>query len=768
MSENRILVRLRPVSARLRPAFTRALAIFTSILPVIIYSVGFVYCVFVLFIGRLEVGVVATLVLEPVLILVSLLKKRLSFLQLGLLGLVGFAYLTAALLFRALSEIVLIGAGSVAVYIFQAANLKFPLTKRALITGVAVGVVMTFLGIYLMLKLGVVYFVGAEMLGALILSAGGRYTKEENTIVVAIANSSSMVSVGVLISLPAIQIYDIQKLTNYAPHIYSYELIALTMGISVLFGVVILIPFRGKFAKSPWPQLRPQAQVIVSMGADREAKDTVIEGLATSAVIVVPTKVAEVVTGTHLSTIPFIGIEDELNWLGVSTSPLIAAIGFFVGWKRVIVLLCGTLVSIAVWVFLEGMKYEGIGGHLGRAELLYLVIGAFAAVITHDMLGGRRKKARTEELSRPDEDAKRVRTESRAGTIVKGAQEKADQLASLMNVNEARKRADQLRKYMAYVKAEIKELVDDPDEYLRRRNGVVPNWVALVSTLMLIVMEIAVFSILVPFGVLDPLGVTYVPWELFLFGPPVALLSAYFTAKAISETGLLAGYISDVVSSLAVLIFRVTFVPIARFESMIGSFQDAALAGLVHLSLGRLTGVRGRDIIKAVFIGLMLGTIVGAYFIFFIYEEMGGFGGSDFPSPTAQLFYYLITSLSGQLPGMDKFPGVHPVLIFLYLMAYGVVGYFVGRELENRKLSGMSFAVGLLVPAATAVTMAVGGFIDYWVRKEARPVPNGQLVQEEVSSPRYEKTNRFLSGIVAGEAIVTVVFVFLTGVLHIL
>jgi uncharacterized oligopeptide transporter (OPT) family protein len=64
--------------------------------------------------------------------------------------------------------------------------------------------------------------------------------------------------------------------------------------------------------------------------------------------------------------------------------------------------------------------------------------------------------------------------------------------------------------------------------------------------------------------------------------------------------------------------------------------------------------------------------------------------------------------------------------------------------------------------------MAVGGFIDYWVRKEARPVPNGQLVQEEVSSPRYEKTNRFLSGIVAGEAIVTVVFVFLTGVLHIL
>ncbi len=229
LSENRILARLRPVSNRLRPTFNRALAILISSIPVIIYCVGFIYCVVVLWYGRIEVGVVATLVLEPLLILISLLKKRPTFLQLGLLGLVGFAYLFGGLLFRALSEIVLIGAGSVTVYVYQAANLKFPLTKRAIMTGIAVGVVMTFLGIYLMLKLGVVYFVGSEMLGALILSAGGRYTKEENTIVVAIANSSSMVSVGVLISLPAIQIYDIYNSTHnptlpqYAPYVYSYE-----------------------------------------------------------------------------------------------------------------------------------------------------------------------------------------------------------------------------------------------------------------------------------------------------------------------------------------------------------------------------------------------------------------------------------------------------------------------------------------------------------------------------------------------------------------
>jgi uncharacterized oligopeptide transporter (OPT) family protein len=414
------------------------------------------------------------------------------------------------------------------------------------------------------------------------------------------------------------------------------------------------------------------------------------------------------------------------------------------------------------------MPIEDIGGHLQRGELLYLVIGAFAAVITHDMLGGGKKKAKAQELGTAEEGVQEAKSGFRREAIMKEAQEKADQFVAHMNVNEARMRANQLRSWTAYVKNEIKELVDDPDGYLRRRNGVVPTWVAVISTLMLIVFEIAIFSILVPGSVLDPLDLTYVPWELFLFGPPIALLSAYFTAKAISETGLLAGYISDVVSSLAVLIFRVTFVPITRFESMIGSFQDAAMAALVHLSLGRLTGVRGRDIIKAVFIGLMLGTIVGSYFIFFIYKDMGGFGGSDFPSPTAQLFAILITSLSGQLPGMNLFPGVHPVLVFLYLMAYAVIGFFVSRELEKRKLSGMSFAVGLLVPAATAVTIAVGGFIDYWVGKEPRPAADEPIAHEEVSSLRYEKTNRFLSGIVAGEAIVTVGFVFFTGLLHII
>jgi len=738
----------------------------TSVLPVIIYSAGFAYSVFLLTQGRWEVGVLVTVALEPVLILLSLLKKHPSNYQIGALALIGFAYFFGGLLFRALSETVLIGAGSISVYVYQASNPRFPLTKRALITGVAVGIVMTFLGIYLMLKLGVVYFVGAEMLGALILSVWGKYTKEENTVAVAIANSSSMVSVGVLISLPAIDIVD----PGLASTITSYELIAFMTGISVLFGMFILIPFKGKFAKSPWPQLKPQAQVIVTMGADRAAKKTVIEGLATSTALVVPTKIAEAATGANLSSLPFIGSKyiEQLNWVGASTSPLIAAIGFFVGWKRVIVILCGSFVSLGIWIFLEGGQVEIYGAHLQRPEILYLVLGVFAAVIMHDVIAGGRKESKTQEPSVIDESTTKARPESRKGAFVKEARVRADQLKSLIDVKEAREKADQLKSYTSHMRDDIKEMIQNPEMYLRNRNGVVPIWVAGVSTVLLTIIEIVVFSLMVPTGVLVPAGTLLIPWLLFVLGPPVALLSAYITAKAISETGMLAGYISDIVAIPAIVLFKVTFAAITVFMTLLGSFQDAALAALVHVNLGRLTGVRGRDVIRAVFVGVMLGTIVGSYFIYFIYRTYG-FGGSDFPSPTAVLFAYLIQSLSAlggfQLPGMGQYPGWHPAIVFLYLVGIAVIGYFVATQLDKRGLSAMSLAVGLLIPPATAFTMIIGAVIEYRVTRKPSPAPSTSQGQIQFMSPRYEKTNRFLSGIVAGEAIVTVILVFLSGAL---
>jgi uncharacterized oligopeptide transporter (OPT) family protein len=154
-------------------------------------------------------------------------------------------------------------------------------------TGLIVGVVMTFMGIYLALKIGLVFLVGAEMLGAIFLGMKGRYTREENAIAVTIANSSSIVAIGVLLTYPAIAIFDTNNPIFNASHV-AYDpsvtlfFIMFTTGISAVFGIVLLAPFRDRFEHEPWPRVQPQAECINSIGSDAESRKAVGVGLAAS------------------------------------------------------------------------------------------------------------------------------------------------------------------------------------------------------------------------------------------------------------------------------------------------------------------------------------------------------------------------------------------------------------------------------------------------------------------------------------------------------
>jgi uncharacterized oligopeptide transporter (OPT) family protein len=86
---------------------------------------------------------------------------------------------------------------------------------------------------------------------------------------------------------------------------------------------------------------------------------------------------------------------------------------------------------------------------------------------------------------------------------------------------------------------------------------------------------------------------------------------------------------------------------------------------------------------------------------------------------------------------------------------FGIIGFLAGRELSKRGLSPMSLAVGLLIPPATTVAMLFGGYIDYHLKK----THNDPSIEDPTDSPRYKKMTKILSGIIAGEAIVTVVWV---------
>ena len=723
------------------------------------FLAGLVYALFAMSTGRYSDPFVwLAIYIEIVLIVASLTRKSPTKMDLVFLVLVMMAYTMAAVMLGFLSEVAIMAIGGIMLYAGIMTEPKFPLTKRAIITGLIVGLIYTFLGIYLALKVGVVYIVGSEMIGAIILSTWGKYTKEENTIVVAISNSSALISVAVLYNIPAIVIFA-PEIAYGPPPLITYPFIVILTGISVVFGLLLLVPLRERFEDEPWPQVRPQAETIISMGLDQTAKRTVLLGVAASAAWVGATKIAEgaepgslmAVPNAFKSIIPAAGAIPE--WIGISNSPLIASIGFFVGWKRVLVIFAGSIVSMLIWIFLEGALPITYEAHLKRAEILYLAIGVFVSIMASDVGASRKKETKSEEfeevVNAPSTDSEEEESESSESETPHDSSE-APKL----------KRVEGVLFSIEAMREEIHEMVTNPRAYLRDRRGELPIWVTFISLILYAIVGILIFGIFPVFPNL------HIHWTLFVIGTPLVVISAYFTARAISETGMLAGYISDMVAIPAVLLLRATFQSVTVFMSMLETLQVAAIALLVHLKLGRFTGVRGRDVAKAVSIGMVLSTFIGSLMIYAIFTTYG-FGGSEFPSPAAQLFGFIVLSLQGignlEVPGVDQFPGMPPELILLYLIAFSVAGFIAGKELGKRDMSPMSFIVGVLVPPATATAMLFGAYIDYRVKKQDgfQPEPTGH---ETTFSPLRTKLTRILSGVVAGEAIVVVIWVIWSAI----
>ncbi|MDH4213671.1 MAG: OPT/YSL family transporter [Candidatus Thorarchaeota archaeon] len=729
--------------------------------------------------GWANPNVIIALIIECALLYLSIFKQPPTKTELVVLSLIALVYLLTSWfmsVYVPFHHTVIMATAGLLIYGAVLAEPKYPLTKRAIGTGILVGVIMTFLGIWLALKLGVVFLVGAEMLGAILLSIGGRYTPQENTIVVAIANSSAMVSIGVLITFPAIAIFDPGNPLFNITHVdynstITLSFIVLVTGLSAIFGIILLAPFRDRFKDEPWPQVQPQAYTINSIGGDAEAKKTVGIGITTSAAWVGTVKATQSITGADLSAFPH-ALGDVIpaasavpGWIGISNSPMMAGIGFFVGWKRTIIIGIGSLASFLIWLLLEGanpsIMYEE---HIKRAEIIYIALGVFVTVIAGDFLGGRKKKCDEEIPSKDFEEKAVPAAEKSDKELIAETPPKSDSLPRIKRVKEELLSIEMF-------KEEVREIVADPRAYLKSRKGQLPPWIAFVSLGLFIVVGIIVFWIIEPFPGIQ------IHWLLFLIGTPIALISVYFTARAICETGMLAGYITDIVAIPAILLFKVSFAVITTFISMLGALQDAAIALLVHLKLGELTKVRGRDILKAVFIGAMLGTTIGSFITFTLFDTYNGFGGTDLPSPAAQLFGFLVVSLQGignfQLPGMNQFENVHPVLVFAYLISFAIGGFLVGRELNRRGLSPMSLVVGVLIPPATAVAILIGGYINYLVKKKQipqEPISKADPIQQqiELQDANYNRISRILSGIVAGEAVVTVVWVLGTAITTIL
>ncbi len=574
-----------------------------------------------------------------------------------------------------------------------------PINVKTITVGIFVAILYTFLGIYMSLKTGLMFMAGVELVGYIILSAIGKYNPRENTIVVSIASGSALLTVGVLVAFPALYIFDSSPGKTVALEILTIPLIMSVILIPGILGILMLLPLRKQFENDPWPTIAPQAKMINTLGSDKKAKGHVLIGLSASGSYNVGLKASEQYLHHRIESIPNAVLPTVPDWIGFSTSPMMGAIGFFAGWKRTFIMVLGAVYSMIIWLIVEGMPLVPFNAHLERPEILYSALGVLIAVMLKDVKLPKKKQKTKEEIQEEEK--------------VKVVEAYTKELIML----------------------EIREILTDPRGYLRRRQGRLPNWIPFVSLTLYTIISMILYSFIKPFPGLE------IPWLLILFGSPLALVSAHFTAKSMSETGIIAGYISDAVSIPAILFFHVSFQGIVIFMTTLGGLQDAAIALLGQLKLGSLTRVRGRDIFKATLIGIITGSIVGTVLINMILKEYG-FGTTDFPSPAAQLLGFMIMSLQElrdlKLPGMES----HPIW---YLLLFGIIAGLIARELDKRGWSAMSLAVGLLVPPAYAMIMLIGGIIDY--KSQVKD-------NSEESIKRREKVERIMSGIVAGEGIV--------------
>jgi len=129
-----------------------------------------------------------------------------------------------------------------------------PLTKRAVIFGFLLGILYTFVGIYLSYKVGIVAMGGIFLLGYVLLQLTGKYDYKENVILIIIVTSCLLPAFEISDNIAALVIYG-----EYSSHKIpiSFPLLFLMAAVGSLLGIFLLMPFKKQFLKLKWPMVQP-------------------------------------------------------------------------------------------------------------------------------------------------------------------------------------------------------------------------------------------------------------------------------------------------------------------------------------------------------------------------------------------------------------------------------------------------------------------------------------------------------------------------------
>jgi uncharacterized oligopeptide transporter (OPT) family protein len=217
-----------------------------------------------------------------------------------------------------------------------------PLTKRAVIFGFLLGILYTFVGIYLSYKVGIVAMGGIFLLGYVLLQLTGKYDYKENVILIIIVTSCLLPAFEISDNIAALVIYG-----EYSGHNIpiSFPLLFLMAAVGSLLGIFLLMPFKKQFLKLKWPMVQPSAKMVKAIGGGKQEKKRAFGSMALSAVIAAVTRIGGFST---------LGLPSLPSFIGFEVSPMMAGLGFFISFAGFALLAVGATYSLSAWFFLEG------------------------------------------------------------------------------------------------------------------------------------------------------------------------------------------------------------------------------------------------------------------------------------------------------------------------------------------------------------------------------------------------------------------------------
>ena len=234
--------------------------------------------------------------------------------------------------------------------------------------------------------------------------------------------------------------------------------------------------------------------------------------------------------------------------------------------------------------------------------------------------------------------------------------------------------------------------------------------------------------------------------EIILIATPITFISSIFAVRSAGETGFSSSFTLDATLIIVLFLINVNLESIFLAFAIISVFESVAISVIRRIKFGDIIGVNALDIIKAVAIGSVTGSIVGPVLFWLINGYQGGVGSNMWPAPFAKLLggYVLLFYIGIREKRLP--PMVNPELLIISIVLT-IALWVLFRKMKLKQLSPILIAIGMIIPPSYLWIGSIGAIIDlYLLRKFSS---NLKRYRAERS-----KWNALLAGIMSGEGIV--------------